>query len=252
MAGPYDTSQLERHFGVEIFPTSVRHFGWGMAKLEPLFLATAERCLILDSDVLFMGRVLDKLEKHPEDFVVVNENHPLEEIRRHYFNEEIVQRLYPSFHFPGYVFNTGQIVTTTGIFRRDNFAPFVSFDEPRQSLQSEVFLCGEQGLLNYVVLSALQEGSITVKREDFMRWAGGMQPRDIDTSRLTARSPYDIMVHWAGAKAETLSAAPMSYLLEFFEAEYHRGICRNTRPTAFPELRRKAIGLFDHLRKRSS
>jgi hypothetical protein len=223
-----------------------------MAKLEPLFLPTRERCLILDSDVLFMGRVLDKLQRHEEDFVVVNETHPIEEIRRHYFNEEVVRRLYPSFHFPGYVFNTGQIVTTTGIFRRDKFAPFVSFDEPRQPLQPEVFLCGEQGFLNSVVLSALQEGSINVKRDDFIHCPGGLQHEEIDITNLRARSPYDLIVHWAGAKAENLSAAPMSHLLEFFEAEYHRGIDRNAGPKVFPKLCRRAITIFDHLRGRSS
>ncbi len=223
-----------------------------MAKLEPLFLATHERCLIIDSDVLFMGRVLDRLEQHDEDFIVVAEDHPIDDIRHHYFDERVVQRRYPSFKFPGYVFNTGQIVTTTGIFRREQFAPLVSFTEPRELLQPEVFFCGDQGLLNYTILSALQEGRVTLRRKDFMRWAGGLNPEEINLARLRIRSPYKLVVHWAGAKAESLAAAPMSHLLEYFEAQYYRRIGRNGWPRVFPEIRGRAIKIFDQLLGRSS
>lgn len=249
IAGPYDTSDLERHFGVEVFPTPVKQFGWGMSKLEPLFLSSRERCLIIDSDVLFMGRVLDDLESHQEDFVVVDETHPMEEIRRHYLDDRAIQRLYPTFKFPGYVFNTGQIVTTTGIFQRDDFAPFVCFQEPREALQPEVFFCGEQGFLNYLVLSRLQTGSISLKRAYFMHWAGGMNPEDVSTARLSDRSPYKFLVHWAGAKAESLSAAPMNHLLEYFEAEYYCGIAQGGPRKAFTRLRGHAVNARKQLQQ---
>lgn len=223
IVGGYDTSDLETHFDVDIFATSVRRFGWGMAKLEPLFLPTQERCLILDSDIVFTGRVLDAIEEGEEDFVVVEENHPLQEIRRNYFDPDAIKTLYPSFRFPGYVFNTGQIIARTGMFKREEFAPFVAFSEPRRPLQPKVFFCGEQGFLNFLVLSKVQEGSFRVKRaRRFMRWAGGMATGDVDTRQLQDTSPYDFLVHWAGEKTRLFSTTPMSHLLFHFEEAYQR------------------------------
>jgi len=223
LAGAYDTSDLERHFQVEIFQTEVKRFGWGMSKLEPLFLSTRERCLIIDSDVMFLGKVLEPLEERDEDFVVASEPHPLSEIRSYYFHEEAIQRLYPSFRFPGYVFNTGQIVTNTGIFERDEFAPFVSFSEPRIELQPQTFF-HDQGILNYLVLSKVQQGQLSLRREPFMKWAGRMHPREAEISKLGPDSAYPIMVHWAGPKTGGFSTVPMRYLLDFFEDEYYRVI----------------------------
>jgi hypothetical protein len=252
IAGRYDTSDLENHFAVEIFQTPVKQFGWGMSKLEPLFLPGHERCLILDSDVLFMGRVLDKLQRYSEDFIVVHETHPVEEIRRHYLDDEALPSLYPTFRFPGYVFNTGQIVATTGIFRREDFADLVSFSEPREPLQPTAFFCGEQGLLNYLVLSKVQAGSITLKRAHFMKWAGGMKPEEVRLTKLGSRSPYDFMIHWAGPKAESLAMAPMAHLLEHFEKEYQQRLHPSRPRSSFREIRDVALGAWRRLARRSS
>lgn len=203
--------------------------------------------MIIDSDVLFMGPILDQLQSHDEDFVVVDETHPIEEIRRHYFDDRIIQRRSPSFKFRGYVFNTGQIVTTTGIFRREEFAHLVSFEEPRRALQPEVFFCGEQGLLNYLVLSKLQMGAISLKKKHFMRWAGGMIPDDVKVAKLRTRSPYDFVVHWAGSKSESLEEAPMSHLLAHFEAAYYRTIRENGLPRT---LRNRISNLWKRLGER--
>ena len=223
-----------------------------MAKLEPLFLPSRARCLIIDSDVVFLGPVLDELERHDEDFIVVNESHPIESIRRNYFNEQTVQRLYPSFQFPGYVFNTGQIVTNTGIFAREDFAPFVSFTEPRQPLQPDLFLCGEQGFLNYIVLSKIQDGSLTLRRQHFMKWAAAMNSKDVNTDVLTILSPYKFMVHWAGPKSESLSANPMNHLLEYFEGEYYRRIKAKQASWSLSEIRGWAAEMWKHVRSRST
>jgi hypothetical protein len=55
-------------------------YGWGAAKLEPLFLPQRQRCLIVDSDVVFAGPLLRPLEGHDEDFLVENALHLPDEI----------------------------------------------------------------------------------------------------------------------------------------------------------------------------
>jgi len=74
--GTYDTGDLERHWQVQVFGTEKKHLGYGMGKLEPLFQARRQRCLILDSDVVFLGRVLEPLERLEEDFIVERTDYP--------------------------------------------------------------------------------------------------------------------------------------------------------------------------------
>src|SRR5438045_1395202 len=62
-SGGYSTEQLENLWNVSCFNSRQKVFGLGMSKLEPLFLPIRERCLIIDSDIVFLGRVLDSLGK---------------------------------------------------------------------------------------------------------------------------------------------------------------------------------------------
>jgi hypothetical protein len=242
IAGEYDTTTLERRFNVRLFDAPRKVFGWGISKLEPLFLPERRRILVLDSDVVFAGAVLDKLEKASEDFVVVQENHTPDAIKKDYFDPEVIQRLYPGYRFPGWVSNTGQFVATTGILRREDFRPF-SMAAPlvlskggvgkngkmelpvtvrtARELESG-FPYGEQGLLNFVLHSKVQLGLITLRRMSFMRWPPGMRPEEIDVRRLASGPGYPLILHWAGAKAEAFDGLPLRDVLAYFEARYHQ------------------------------
>jgi hypothetical protein len=244
IAGEYDTTTLERRFNVRVFDAPRKVYGWGVSKLEPLFLPERRRILVLDSDVVFAGAVLEKLEKASEDFVVVEENHALDAIKRDYFDPEVIQLRYPGYRFPGWVSNTGQFVATTGILRREDFLPF-SLAAPlvlskggvgkdgkmelpvtvRTARERESgFPYGEQGLLNFVLHSKVQQGLITLRRMRFMRWPPGMHPEEIDVRRLAAGPGYPLVLHWAGAKAEAFDALPLRDVLAYFEALYHEHV----------------------------
>ncbi len=228
LGGKYDTSRLERAYDVEIFGASPQLYGWGTAKLEPLFQPNNERCLIIDSDVIFIGPLLDGLQIFPEDFVVVNENHPEDEITRNYFAPQEAEGLCPGFCFPGYVFNTGQFVARCGILQRSDFLPFLSFEQPPRFLRPDVFKCGEQGLLNFVLLSKHQAGALTLRRAHFMRWPPGMKGEEIELARLGPDSTYDFLLHWAGRKDYSFEEAPLGHVLSHFDAIYNRQAQRDT------------------------
>lgn len=236
-AGAYDTSELENCFAVDIFPSSGKCFGWGVARLEPLFLPERERCLILDSDIVFAGPMLERLEKFEEEFVVEGVDHGPEETREHYFDPDVVARLFPDFHFPGFVFNVGQMVATTGILTREMFEPFIQFSEPRQFLQPDTFFW-EQGVLNFVLARLAQRAHIRVRRDLFMKWAGALQPEDVLTQRLERGPAYDFLVHWAGVKRAVLSKNQLAHVLTHFELAYHKGVrdCRRSPSQQFFEL----------------
>jgi len=246
IAGQYDTSDLERHYKVEVFDGPAKLYGWGMGKLQALFLPDRERILIIDSDIVFVGRVLERLEQSDADFVVCDEWRSREELGRYYFDPHVVKRIRPDFDFPGYVFNTGQIVATSGLLTQEDFAPFVSFVEPPKLLQPENFFCGEQGFLNFVLLHKAQRGELTLECQQFMRWAGSMQRDEVEIPKLDGTSPYDFMIHWFGPKTPSFPG-PMKYLLGYFEDVYYQGI------TDGRALKRKhrlniARGIIRHLR----
>jgi len=220
--GCYDTSVLEKAYGVEIFPSLPRRYGWGVGKLEPLFEGQRERFLVIDSDVVFVGPVLDHLEHYDEDFVVVDEHHEPEEMEENYFQPCEVERLFPGFRFPGYVFNTGQFVGTSGILKRADFSRLIAFDQPPRYLMPEVFRCGEQGLLNFVLQAQHQAGALTLRRVQFMRWPPLLREGDVDLARLGSDSPYDFLLHWAGPKDIAFDAVPMAAVLLHFDRIYRR------------------------------
>jgi len=221
LAGPYDTKELERGWNVEVLRTEARCFGWGMSRLEPLLLPGGERCLILDSDTAFVGRVLDELERFDEDFVVEGWDHEPDEIRANYFDPEAVMRAFPGFEFPGWVFNSGQIVATTGLLRREDFEPLLAFREPRECRYPEIFRAGEQGVLNYVLLSQAQRGKLRIRRHRFMKWAPAVRADAIRTADLEGDG-HPFLLHWAGRKAPVLAAHPQGHVLRHFETRYYR------------------------------
>src|SRR6476469_2574879 len=59
--GDYSTRSIESWWNCDVLDVSGRLFGWGFGKLEPLFRSADERFLLLDSDILFVGPVLDRL-----------------------------------------------------------------------------------------------------------------------------------------------------------------------------------------------
>lgn len=228
-AGKYDTSMLERAYDVEIFGSPPQLFGWGMAKLEPLFQPNNERCLIIDSDVIFVGPVLEGLNRFEEDFIVVNEDHPEKEIKDNYFNPEETERMFPGFRFPGYVFNTGQFVARCGVLKRLDFLPVLAFEQPPRVLRPDIFKCGEQGLLNFLLHSKHQAGELTLRRVPFMRWPLGMKDEEVELARLGLDSSYDFLLHWAGKKDWSFEEAPLGYVLRHFEAIYNAQVATLSR-----------------------
>jgi hypothetical protein len=223
--GAYSTEELERHWHVDLFETPRKLLGFGFGKLEPLFLPTKERCLILDSDITFLGRVLAVLEKFADDFIVADTPNPPEEISKYYFDLPKLRSMDPDFIFPNYTFNSGQMVATTGILRREDFEPFLRFDEPPVHIYPDIFDFGEQGVLNYVLMKKFQLNQITLRRVSFMWWAGWLDENRVKTKQLKRYSPYPVLVHWAGYKRDIpFDAIRNGHILRHFESLYYWGI----------------------------
>src|SRR5262245_7608900 len=71
--GKFSTREIEKYYDVTVFPTERRVFGYGFGKLEPLFICSKQKFLVLDSDTVMPGPVIDFLDSFPDDFVVTYE-----------------------------------------------------------------------------------------------------------------------------------------------------------------------------------
>ena len=230
--GPFDTREFEKEWQVSCLPTESRRFGWGFAKLEPLFLPGRKRVLVLDSDIIFAGRVLEVLEACDSDFIVDHEDLPSSRIESNYFHLTALQKLDPNFVFPGFVFNTGQIVATTGLLRRQDFAPFVRWENPPELLQPDIFQFGEQGLLNYLLQKKAAVGEIFLSRLPFMETPKdspasgerGSIVQEVQVDRLDESSPYRFLIHWCGLKKQRIGEMNRGDLLLHFERIYYAAI----------------------------
>jgi hypothetical protein len=221
--GSYDTAELEAVWNVGLFQTDRKLLGFGMGKLEPMFLRSLERSLIIDSDIVFIGRVLEVLEKYDEDFIVADTPNPPNEIPLHYFELDKLAVFDPDFVFPGYTFNSGQLVATAGVLAREDFEHLIRFDEPPVTLHPDIFAEGEQGMLNYVLMKKAQEGKALLRRECFMWWAGWLDEKRVKTRELKQNSPYPFLVHWAGPKRNvSFDTIRNGHLLRHFKREYDR------------------------------
>ena len=219
--GSYDTAEIESRCNVDLFQTERKLLGFGFGKLEPMFLALRERCLIIDSDIVFLGRVLGLLEKYDEDFIVADTPNPPAEIPLYYFDLGKLASVDPDFVFPGYTFNSGQIVATAGVLRREDFAHVIRFDQPAVSVYPDVFAEGEQGMLNYVLMKKVQDQKASLRRESFMWWAGWLDEKAVKTRRLNQESPYPFLLHWAGLKHNvSFQTIRNGHILRHFKREY--------------------------------
>ena len=239
--GAYSTRELEDAWDVTVFESDRPLPGRAWAKLEPMFGPGRRRCLILDSDIVFLGRVIESLEAVDSDFVVESMGGRPEDRSRDYFDLAALRDLDPDFAFPGYTFNCGQLVATSGILKRADFAPLVEFGETPRKTRPDVFGASDQGILNYVVLKKAQEGELTLARVPFQRWGRSLPGRQVSTRELTTHSPHPYLVHWAGQKAKILRLVPNGYLLRHFEALYYTRIPRGRRT----RLRRTARLLWE-------
>jgi len=176
---------------------------------------------------VFVGPVLDALEAADADFVVESwGGRPADwtDASYGYFDLEALERLDPAFAFPGYTFNAGHVVATTGMLRLEDYMPLIDFDgtgRPRH----DCFEPGDQGVLNYLLLKKAQAGELTLDRAPFMVWGQHRLPwrgpHAIRLGHLTDESPHRYLIHWSTAKSKFFLRMPNGRLLRHFERYYY-------------------------------
>jgi hypothetical protein len=217
------TEELASYWDVTLADLTTGDYGWGFVKLEPLFQQTRQRFLVLDSDTILAGPVLD-WAKQPEDFIVDDERdelYSMKRVKELYYDHERAQADGNCVAKPAFVFNTGQWIGSSGILSREDFKGIVEWGLPPRVCRPNVFKMGEQGAFNFVINEQWRAGKIRVARIPLMRWPGhGMAGLNVDV--VKARTAAPIVVHWAGQKEKRLRDMIGADLLSFFERMYYR------------------------------
>ena len=222
--GEFSTKEMEQAFNVKTFPAQRKFFGWPWSKLAVILHEEKDKYLFLDSDVVLLGRVLDKLNEYEDEFIVTGvresdkTNH---NINAHYIDMNKMETFDPAYKFPGFGFNGGQIVMTSGILKEKDFSSVVEFEPNIINKHPDIFKHGDQGPLNYIFAKTFQQGKITLRYEDFWIWPGIPAAESIDLNSIKNKVGIPFVLHWAGIKPVDFRKYIRYDILKFYEDYYY-------------------------------
>jgi hypothetical protein len=215
------TDELRQYWNVGTADLPRGDYGWGFVKLEPLFGLSGERFLVLDSDTVLTGQVLEISDEFPAPFLVDDEQQSEADTKRLYYDWEKVREIDPNARPPRFVVNSGQWFGTAGVLARQDFAPWVEWTMPRRLRHAEHFMPGDQGILNYVLNQKTIIDGLRIERRKIMCWPGhSMEGLDAETVLKRAAAPR--VVHWAGVKKARQRDMIGADLLACFERVYYQ------------------------------
>lgn len=233
----FDTEEIERIWNVGVERCGRPQLGgcgW-LIKFEPLFLSGRKRVLTLDSDIAFCGPVLGNLDQVKSDFVVAEEywhgplsgnSYGLKAVDALFFDTAKLRSFDPEYVFPGRAFNGGQMVITTGLLGREDFAALIEWSGVPRLKRADIFRMGDQGVWNYLLQKCSACGTFTLDYANFMVFQGDSRCSQIDLDRIQSRQGFPFLIHWAGKKPPFLSSMNASKVLRFYEDYYYGKVPR--------------------------
>lgn len=214
--------ELSRYWDVGIADIPTGNYSWGYVKLEALFGKDGERFLMLDSDTIMTGRVLDRLAGSKAPFVVDDEPLPDEYARLLYYDWEKLEAAgHGATPRPAFLFNSGQWIGTAGALARGDFEPWLDWSMPRRLHHPQFFKAGDQGVFNFIVNRKVEREGLQVDRHKIMRWPGHSL-EGLDAVSVARGTAEPMIVHWAGLKKMRQREMLGADLLAYFEREYYR------------------------------
>ncbi len=205
LSGDFKTTEMEKCWNVKILDLGIKHFGWSAAKMH-FYLSDklkGKKALLLDADIVFTGRVLDRLIPlaKKNDVVVSPEYHhgnDGEWLKKQFYDIDIVQKMHPDFQLPGYYFNCGQLIARSELFTAHEVKGV--FDEKHFPFWTnrKDFPLVDQGVLNYLLPYKEQKNEIKIAIDEYYIWIDTDFARQMDFMGVLGGEKYPYMIHWAG------------------------------------------------------
>jgi hypothetical protein len=202
-------------------------YGYGLTKMIAFWHSPFERFMHIDSDAVWWGDVLKNLPWQDYDFIY---NEPHEVItpsiqRSQYFNPEKLFSFVSRFAWERRpYFNSGCFVARRGIL---DLNEYLSLLEVRKK-DSDIFMCGEQGILNYMIFKGIADGTISARS-----WPLQAVVPVIDGSALERRFRIEHgkpvvgeseprVIHWAGPKPYLIGAPSFPEPMKYYRMQHLR------------------------------
>ncbi|MBN9483383.1 MAG: hypothetical protein BGO70_12950 [Bacteroidetes bacterium 43-93] len=234
LKGSFSTQELETYWNVKRMDYPPNRFGWGSAKFFLLKDPALEGqfFLLLDSDIVFTGRVLDKLlpMTGKYDFIIspeYDDNPYTDWATRTYFDVRKTEIEYPDYKYPGYFFNSGQLLMKAGKLSKEEMELFMDFDNYPYWTRLKDFPMPDQSMVNFLFAVSANKGRARVGAEyQYMIWSESPQYEGkISIDDIKDGNKYPQLMHWAGAlRMPYLNAMSHKNLLIFFEKYYYSKI----------------------------
>lgn len=230
ISGDFDTRAVEEKWKVQVLDIPRKLFGWGYGKLEPLFLENEESFLVLDSDTVMTGPVLDAVKYIDAQFIVDDEVQPAERFNEIYYKLDRIHELEEKFVYPGYSFNSGQWFGTSNVLTRNDFSKVLDWTEPPKPKFPEIVFNGDQAHLNFVLHWKEQMKQVTVRRIKLMIWPKDGAADFIDMESVRKKqAAFPHIIHWAGFKANKITDLPRADIILFFQDYYYSRFSKTQR-----------------------
>jgi hypothetical protein len=248
--GDYSTADIEYYWDVDVLDTGNKKYGWGFSKLEALFLSEKTKFLMLDSDTVFYGPVLDRLNEYNEDFIVPAVKTGASFQTNQYYDATEIEVFDSNYKHPGLGFNTGQWVGTGGLFTMEDFSPYINSGNEPVSLKNEkLFKCGEQGLLNYFLFKKEQEKKISLCSVPFMETGNNGFVDEIENLDDIPADQKPIVIHWAGIRAAELKDSANAWILTQFNEVFYSKLSFGKLRNLLTVYRNRGLGFMKNLVK---
>lgn len=230
--GRFDSTELEKVMNVQVLDLGIKKYGWAAAKMHLLLtnVFANEKVLLLDSDIVFAGRFLEMLNEQMKDvdFAVSADFHDNPSdgwVPENYYDINFIHSFDPDFRFPGYFFNSGQMVISTGKFSQKELGNFFDINEfPYYKMLDKLPLV-DQSLLNYMMPKKEQNGEIKILKSSFMVPSHYKEAQETELKKVQDGNYYKYLIHWAGAlRIPLLWKMNQADILAFFEAYYYHRV----------------------------
>lgn len=214
--------ELKRYWNVGLVDLPKGDYGWGLVKIEPLFGPPGQSFMVCDVDTVFTGPILDVRAQSDAPFFVDDEQLSEADSKRLYYDWEKMAAIDPKVVSAIPAFNVGQWFGTAGLVKREEFEGLVEWTLPRRLPYQNVFMGGDQGVMNYVLLKKEKYEGLRIERYPIMRWPGYPNGLDgLSAATIAAKTAPPRVIHWAGVKSTFLHKAVGADILQFYEDFYY-------------------------------
>ncbi|HMJ46819.1 MAG TPA: hypothetical protein VK498_05785 [Ferruginibacter sp.] len=244
--GDFDTAELEKVFNVGVVDTKYRNLQ-AYIKLQPFIENNNERIFLQDADVVWLGDIIEELKDYTED-IVIHSYKPADlekEINKRYFKMERMTKFYP-YNYPGFVFNTGAMLFNTTILDSKDFDGIIRWQENALPLHDNVFLCEDQGILNFLIGNKILDKKISYASKDLQLWGFAKEVDQYDIAQIMEKKGITKVIHWYGEKPGFTSLMPGRHILDFYEKHYYSQLERGSLKLVAERFRRTfpRIGMY--------